>query len=147
MEIFIYFSLSFFMLLHCQLVTIYIHSVYQADFYPVSHTFLTNGLGLILLYLIYNQMCVAWPSRDKSMAVLVKFYSCRFFLKSCLLEKLNILMSVDSSTNTKRDKKAYKGRENPKKKSRIRETKNLSTDADRRTNTILKRLHDLSEEK
>ena len=33
-----------------------------------------------------------------------------------------------------------------KKKSRIRETKNLSTDADSRTDTIFKRLHDLSEE-
>ena len=31
-----------------------------------------------------------------------------------------------------------------KKKSRIRETKNLSTDADRRTDTILERLRDLS---
>ena len=30
------------------------------------------------------------------------------------------------------------------KKSRIRETSNLSTDADRRTDTILERLHDLS---
>ena len=30
------------------------------------------------------------------------------------------------------------------KKSRIRETKNLSTDADRRTDTILERLRDLS---
>ena len=30
------------------------------------------------------------------------------------------------------------------KKSRIRETSNLSTDADRRTDTILKRLRDLS---
>ena len=29
------------------------------------------------------------------------------------------------------------------KKSRIRETKNLSTDADSRTDTILERLHDL----
>ena len=33
------------------------------------------------------------------------------------------------------------------KKSRIRETKNLSTDADSRTNTIFKRLHDLSRRK
>ena len=33
--------------------------------------------------------------------------------------------------------------ENSLKKSRIRETKNLSTDADSRTNTILVRLHDL----
>ena len=32
-------------------------------------------------------------------------------------------------------------------KSRIRETPNLSTDADSRTNTILERLHDLSREK
>ena len=31
-------------------------------------------------------------------------------------------------------------------KSRIRETSNLSTDADRRTDTILERLRDLSEE-
>ena len=31
-----------------------------------------------------------------------------------------------------------------KKKSRIRETSNLSTDADRRTDTILKRLRDFS---
>ena len=31
-----------------------------------------------------------------------------------------------------------------KKKSRIRETSNLSTDADRRTDTILERLRDLS---
>ena len=30
------------------------------------------------------------------------------------------------------------------KKSRIRETKNLSTDADRRTDTILEKLRDLS---
>ena len=33
--------------------------------------------------------------------------------------------------------------ENRQKKSRIRETKNLSTDKDSRTNTILERLHDL----
>ena len=33
---------------------------------------------------------------------------------------------------------------NKYKKSRIRETKNLSTDADSRTHTIFKRLHDLS---
>ena len=33
------------------------------------------------------------------------------------------------------------------KKSRIRETSNLSTDADRRTDTILKRLCDLSNKK
>ena len=33
------------------------------------------------------------------------------------------------------------------KKSRIRETSNLSTDADRRTDTILKRLRDLSKKK
>ena len=33
------------------------------------------------------------------------------------------------------------------KKSRIRETKNLSTDADRRTDTILERLRDLSRKK
>ena len=33
------------------------------------------------------------------------------------------------------------------KKSRIRETLNISTDADRRTDTILKRLHDLSKKK
>ena len=33
------------------------------------------------------------------------------------------------------------------KKSRIRETLNLSTDADRRTNTILERLRDLSKKK
>ena len=32
-------------------------------------------------------------------------------------------------------------------KSRIRETKNLSTDADSRTGTILKRLRDLSKKK
>ena len=32
-----------------------------------------------------------------------------------------------------------------KKKSRIRETSNLSTDADRRTDTILERLRDLSQ--
>ena len=37
-----------------------------------------------------------------------------------------------------------KGRKKEKKKSRIRETKNLSTDADRRTDTILERLRDLS---
>ena len=36
---------------------------------------------------------------------------------------------------------------NGKKKSRIRETKNLSTDADRRTDTILQRLRDLSKKK
>ena len=34
-----------------------------------------------------------------------------------------------------------------KQKSRIRETSNLSTDADRRTDTILKRLRDLSQKK
>ena len=34
-----------------------------------------------------------------------------------------------------------------KKKFRIRETKNLSTDADSRTDTILERLHDLSRKK
>ena len=33
------------------------------------------------------------------------------------------------------------------KKSRIRETSNLSTDADRRTDTILERLRDLSKKK
>ena len=33
------------------------------------------------------------------------------------------------------------------KKSRIRETSNLSTDADRRTDTILERLRDLSQQK
>ena len=33
------------------------------------------------------------------------------------------------------------------KKSRIRETKNLSTDADRRTDTIFERLHDLFKKK
>ena len=36
---------------------------------------------------------------------------------------------------------------NLKKKSRIRETKNLSTDADSRTDTILERLQDLSKKK
>ena len=33
------------------------------------------------------------------------------------------------------------------KKSRIRETKNLSTDADSRTDTVLESLHDLSKKK
>ena len=33
------------------------------------------------------------------------------------------------------------------KKSRIRETKNLSTDADSKTDTILERLHNLSKKK
>ena len=36
---------------------------------------------------------------------------------------------------------------NREKKSRIRETSNLSTDADRRTDTILERLRDLSKKK
>ena len=35
-------------------------------------------------------------------------------------------------------------RKDLKKKSRIRETKNLSTDADSRTDTILERMRDLS---
>ena len=39
------------------------------------------------------------------------------------------------------------GKPSCKKKSRKRETSNLSTDADRRTDTILESLHDLSRKK
>ena len=60
-------------------------------------------------------------------------------------EVINYLTSVSLLTIQKK-KEAFKTRTRMKK-SRIRETSNLLTDADRRTDTILERLSDLSKKK